>query len=360
MNVGLAEGLPASIRIADVATLARGRNASDVHLTEGMPPILRVDGVLERTAHAPVDAEELRDLARALLGDAGVKRLDREGDVTATYADPRTGRLRVHVFASGRVPAIAIRLLHRSVPTLGSLDVPPALTGLAQERHGIVIFSGPTGSGKSTTMAAFVDCINDGSARRIVTVEDPVEYRHENRRSLVTQRELGCDTPSFSDALRGALRADPDVIVVGEMRDSATVAGALAAAQTGHLVISTLHTGSAPQSVDRMVNAFAEHLRYDVRAQLANALVGIVCQHLLRRVHGRGRRAAFEILIATDAVRSLIRDAKAHQLKNVMVTGSRYGMQTLEQHLEVLLRDREVDPEEARRFGVREACEPVA
>ncbi len=359
MNGGVAEALPASIRIADVATLARGRNASDVHLTEGMPPILRVDGLLERTAHAPLDEKELRALARALLSDDGVARLDREGDVTATYADSRSGRMRVHVYASGRVPAIAIRLLHRSIPTLDSLDVPPALADLARERHGIVIFCGPTGSGKSTTMAAFVDCINDGSARRIVTVEDPVEYRHENRRSLVTQREVGRDTPGFSDALRGALRADPDVIVVGEMRDSGTIAGALAAAQTGHLVISTLHTGSAAQSVDRIVNAFAEQLRYDVRAQLANALVGIACQHLLRRAHGRGRRAAFEVLIATDAVRSLIRDAKVHQLKNAMVTGSRYGMQTLEQHLEVLLRDREVDPTEARRFGVGEASEPV-
>ena len=360
MNAGVAETLPASIRLADVAALARARNASDVHLTEGMPPILRVDGNLEKTAHAPVDARELRDLARALLSEDGIGRLDAEGDVTGTYADSSAGCMRVHVYASGRVPAIALRLLHRNIPSLQALDVPPAVAGLAREQHGILIFAGPTGSGKSTSMAAFVDCINESSARRILTVEDPIEYRHDSRRSLVTQREVGRDTPSFSAAVRGGLRADPDVMVIGEMRDSATIAGALAAAQTGHFVISTLHTASAPQSVDRIVNAFTDDLRYDVRAQLANTLVAVVCQRLLRRGTPRGRRAAFEVLIATDAVRALIRDAKSHQLKNVMLTGSRYGMQTLEQHVELLLREREIDPVEARRIGIADASEPVA
>ncbi len=203
MNGGPSEALPASIRIADVATLARARNASDVHLTVGMPPILRVDGELEKTTHAPIDAAELRDLARALLRDDGVARLDGAGDATGAFSDPRAGRMRVHVYAAGRVPAIAIRLLHRSIPTLESLDVPPAVAGLALERHGLVIFAGPTGAGKSTTMAAVVHRINEATARRVVTVEDPVEYRHESRRSLVTQREVGCDTPSFAAALRG-------------------------------------------------------------------------------------------------------------------------------------------------------------
>lgn len=360
MNGEMYELLPPSIRIADVAAYARSCNASDVHLTVGMPPILRVDGELEKSAHAPLDPAELHDLARGLLGEEGFARLHGAGDITGTFGDPRAGRMRVHVYAAGRVPAIAIRLLHRTVPTLESLDVPPAIAAFARERHGLLIFAGPTGSGKSTTMAAFVDRINEDAARRILTVEDPVEYRYESRRSLVTQREVGHDTPSFAAALRGALRADPDVIVVGEMRDQETMAGALAAAQTGHLVISTLHTGSTPQSVDRIADAFAEAMRHDIRAQLANALVGIVCQQLLRKAAARGRRAAFEILVATDAVRALVRDAKTHQLKNLMATGSRAGMQTLEQHLESLVRDREIEPAEARRFGLGDLCVSVA
>lgn len=347
MNGHAAGVLPPSIRIADVTALARSRNASDVHLTAGMPPVLRIDGELETTDQAALDSDELLDLARALLREEGVARLDAAGDVTEAFDDSHAGRLRVHVYAAERIPVIAIRLLHRGVPTFESLDAPAAISNLTRERHGIVVFAGPTGSGKSTTMAALIEEINQTQSRRIVTVEDPVEYRHQSRRSLVTQREVHRDTPSFADALRGALRADPDVVVVGEMRDGDTIAGALAAAQTGHLVVSTLHTASAPQSVERIVDAFAEAARHDVRSQLANVLVGIVCQRLLRRSGARGRRAAFEIMIANDAVRALVRDGKAHQLKNVIATGSRLGMQTLEQHLETLVRAREVDAADA-------------
>ncbi|MGA8533590.1 MAG: PilT/PilU family type 4a pilus ATPase [Candidatus Tumulicola sp.] len=351
---------PASIRFVDSIAAARARNASDLHLGAGLPPVLRLDGDLERMSETALTAADVRDIAGTVLSAEESSRLEIAGDVTTVHADPDYGRMRVHVYTSQRDLTIAIRLLDRAIPSLQALNLPPVLASFAESKHGIVMLAGPTGSGKTSTMAALVERINADSARRILTIEDPIEYYHESRRSIVTQREIGRNTPNLAAALCGALRADPDVIVVGELRDAETMAAALTAAETGHLVITTLHTGNAAQTVDRIVDSFSGSARAQVRAQLAQVLIAVACQHLVRRAAGHGRRAVVEVLVATDAVRNLVRDSKSHHLKNVMATGRRFGMQTLEQHAAELVADGEIDVAEGQRFGGYDACRTVA
>ncbi len=261
--------------------------------------------------------------------------------------------LRAHAFGTSAGCALAIRLLHETVPTLDSLHLPEVVRTLAAQDRGLIIISGPTGSGKSTSLAALVGEINTSGARRIVTIEDPIEYRFKSARSLITQREIGVDALSFSSAILGALRADPDVIMLGEMRDGETMRAALTAAETGHLVLTTLHTGHAVQTIDRIIDAFSGQEQGQVRAQLAHTLVAVVSQRLLPRKHERGRRAAVEILIVTDAVRAMIRDSRTHLIPNAMATGRHLGMQTLEHHLTELVFGNEVDRDAARRAGDR-------
>lgn len=346
----------ASIRLLDAIHAARDRKASDVHLGAGMPPVLRVDGVLERTPEPPLTCCDVDEIAALVMTEHEMTRLAADGDVTTAWTEPDVGTTRVHAYRAQRGLAIAIRLFDRKIPSLESLALPDAVGSLAYSERGMVILAGPTGSGKSTTMAALVDRINAERPRRIVTIEDPIEYRHESRSSVVTQREIGRDTPSLRAALHGALRADPDVIVVGEMRDAESMAAALTAAETGHLVLTTLHTGDAAQTVERIVDASSGELQSQIRTQLAQVLVAVACQHLVRRAGGTGRRAAVELLVGTDAVRNLIRESKGHQLKNAMATGRRFGMQTLEQHIAELLRDREIDAADARRFVLGDRC----
>jgi twitching motility protein PilT len=328
-----------AIRFSDALALARVRNASDVHLEAGIAPVLRVDGELYYADEPPMSAEDLSCIAEALLDG---RALDVEGDVSVTRWDPDAGAVRVHFYRVLGGIAIAMRMLPACVPSLETLRLPEAVARIATAERGLAIFAGPTGSGKSTTMAAVVDRINARSAKRIVTIEDPIEYRHSNRRSVVTQREIGRDTPDLASALRGALRADPDVIVVGELRDPEAIRGALTAAETGHLVFATVHTGDAPQTVDRLVDAFSGAAAGQIRAQLAGVLVAVVCQRLVRRIDGCGRRAAAEIMIGTEGVRNLIRDGKSHQLANAIATGKQFGMQALDQHLDELRRAREI------------------
>jgi len=339
----------AEIRLRDALHAARRRNASDLHVCATLPPIARIDGRLERLPGAPFSPEELEAVA-ASLATACSQTSCAGSEFSAAWQDPDAGLVRVHVFRASGSPAIAFRLLRDRTPALESLAVPAVVAQLARKEHGLAIFAGPTGSGKSTTMAALVARINESSARRIITLEDPIEYRHESARGVVSQRYVGVDTPSLGEALRGALRSDPDVIVVGEMRDGDAIAGALTAAETGHLVLATLHTGDAGKTVDRIVDAFASGSREQIRTQLARVLVAVVCQQLVRRVGG-GRVAAFEVLLATDAVRTLIREGKVHQLKNAIATGRQFGMQTLESHLAELVAAGDVEPDEARRFS---------
>lgn len=328
-----------AIRLRDAVQMARLRNASDVHLEAGVPPVLRVDGDLQYVDEAPLHAHEVVEIAQALLEG---RTIGDEGDISVTRWDDDGGATRVHAYRTCSGIVIAMRMLPAGVPSLEALRLPDAVAALAAQERGLAIFAGPTGSGKSTTMAAVVDRINARSAKRIVTIEDPIEYRHCNRRSVITQREIGRDTPSLADALRGALRADPDVIVVGELRDPEAIRGALTAAETGHLVFATVHTGDAPQTVDRLVDAFTGAAAEQVRAQLAGVLIGVVCQRLVRRADGCGRRAAAEIMIATEGVKNLIRDGKSHQLANAIATGRQFGMQSLDQHLRELRHLREI------------------
>ena len=336
-------------RLIDVLHIAHEQDASDVHLVPDLAPALRVDGELKFLSGSILHADDVTEIARLLFAPDALSRLATGADVTATMVSEDKSILRVHGFRGMRGNSIAIRLLNKRVPTLEALHLPPAIAGLAKRDRGLVIFSGPTGSGKSTSLAALIAEINTSNAKRIITIEDPVEYRHESARSLITQREVGRDAPSFESALLGALRADPDVIMLGEMRDSSTMRAALTAAETGHLVLATLHTGSAVQTVERIVDAFAGSEQAQVRAQLAQTLHAIVSQRLVPRRHGPGRRAVAEVLIATDAVRSMIRESRTHLIPNAMTTGRQLGMQTLEMHVNELLLSNEIE----RAVGLR-------
>lgn len=327
----------AHVRWVDALHAGRQRDASDVHFVPERAPALRVDGELHYLAGSPLSAADTAQIAGAFFDAPVLERIEHGGDVSVTHlADDERSVLRVHGFRTAGGYALAVRLLARRAPSLESLHLPPAVGALARREHGLVVFAGPTGSGKSTSLAALVDAINTSSARRIITIEDPIEYRHESARALITQREIGRDAPSYAAALIGALRADPDVIMLGEMRDAETMRCALIAAETGHLVLTSLHTGSAVQTVERIVDAFAGVEQAQVRAQLAQTLAAVVCQRLVRRRAGAGRRAVAEVLIVNDAVRAMIRESRTHLIGNAIATGRGAGMQSFEQHLDEL------------------------
>ncbi len=336
------------IRLFDLLRLARERDASDLHLVPGERPTLRVDGALVRLDARPLAPEEIADLGAILLDSRGLATLCERGDADGALRDRELGMFRVHAYRCFGQPRFAIRLMARTIPSLERLFFPPIVGQLATKHAGLVLFVGPTGSGKTTALAALIDRINRTSERHIVTVEDPVEYVHVPLRGFVSHREMGSDVPDFASAIRSCLRADPDVILIGELRDPTTIQSALTAAETGHLVFSTLHTGDAAQTIDRIIDAFSGGQQLHVRAQLAQTLIGVVSIRLVERASGGGRRAAVEVLVATEAVRALIRDGKTHQLRNAIVTGRAAGMQTLETHLSELVVRRDVTLEAAR------------
>ena len=338
----------APFRLMELLHLARLRNASDVHAAAGMMPALRIDGDLQAQTGAPLTSQEIEAMAADLLDGAALARLMADGDVSVGRHDGDAGFMRVHAYRGYGGIALAIRLLPGRAPALESLHLPAVVDVLAARSQGLIIFAGPTGSGKSTALAAVLDRINRTRARHIVTIEDPIEYLHRPERSTIVQREIGKDVPSFAQAAYGALRSDPDVILIGEMRDSATMHAALTAAETGHLVLTTLHTGDAPQTIDRITGSFSGEMQAQMRVQLAQTLAGVVCMRLLRRASAPGRRCAAEVLVATDAVRNLMREGKAHQLRNSIATGRAAGMQTLESHLNDLVARGEVSLEAAR------------
>ena len=343
----------AQIRLHDLMRIARERDASDIHLALGEPPALRIDGALTRLVSAPLEAFELDYFTAELLAEGALGRLRECGDADGVVRDAELGTFRVHAFRAEGQIRFAVRLIGRTIPTLEALELPAALHAFAERRAGLALFVGPTGSGKSTALAALIDRINRTDARHIVTVEDPVEYRHAPLRSSIAHRELGTDFSDYASAIRSALRANPDVIAIGELRDLATMRAALSAAETGHLVLSTLHTSDAASGVDRIVDAFEASARHEARAILAQTLIGIASLRLIPRERVAGRRAAVEILIATDAVRALIREGKTHQLRNAIVTGRNAGMQTLEAHLSDLVARGDVALEDARAAGDR-------
>ena len=316
---------------------ARIARASDIHLTEGRNPVFRIDGLLAETSY-PLPSREKDALILSMLDEGQRERVGRGEDADLCYEVAGGLRQRVNVFRQQKKLAAVIRILNDTIPTFSELGLPEALRALADEPRGLILVTGPTGSGKSTTLAAMVDYINQTRACHILTVEDPVEYVYRHKKALIHQRDVGVDVGGFAAALRSALREDPDVILVGEMRDFETISAAITAAETGHLVLSTLHTTGAANTVDRIIDVFPPHSQQQIRTQLASVLKGIVTQTLLPRAEGKGRVAAFEIMLGTDAVLNLIRESKCHQLNSVIQTGGRQGMVLLDSYLANLAR----------------------
>jgi twitching motility protein PilT len=328
------------------------KRASDLHLQVGLPPMLRVDGSLLPVPEADIlDEEALETLIFAILDEDQKQILlkDKEFDFSFAYGD--LGRFRVNAFHERGNMAAALRLIPNEILSIEQLGLPPIVNKFANYPRGLVLVTGPTGSGKSTTLAALVGQINAEKAVHIITIEDPIEFTHKSQKAVIVQREVHYDTYSFSAALRSALREDPDVVLIGEMRDLETIASAITIAETGHLVFATLHTNSAAQSIDRMIDVFPPHQQPQIRAQLSNILMSITSQRLIPSIGG-GRIAAAEILIATPAVRNIIREGKSHQLEAVIQTGAEFGMQSMDKTLVTLIHEGSITYDEARNFAV--------
>jgi twitching motility protein PilT len=309
-------------------------DASDLHITSGSPPVLRKRGKLSLLDEfEPFAPEETRDLLYRVLSTEQQKRLEIDRQLDFSYSVPGVARFRVNVYYQRDSLAAAFRLVPRMIKSAEELGLPAILRELAQEPRGLVLVTGPTGSGKSTTLAMMIDHVNSTRAQHIVTIEDPIEFLHSHKESVINQREIGADAKGFAEALRGALRQDPDVILVGEMRDLETISTALTAAETGHLVLATLHTQSAPSTIDRIIDVFPSAQQGQVRMQVAASLQGVVTQTLLPTADGRKRVPAMEILLPDDAVRNLIRQGKTEQIYSIMQTNTGRGMQTMEQSL---------------------------
>jgi twitching motility protein PilT len=340
------------IRLNEVLRAARNGNVSDIHFTAGSPPIFRVDGRIRPSSGATLSSDEIGALLQDLLVGPARKRFDRHKDVTISLHEDALGPLRLHAYTTAQGPSAAIRLLPKEIPSLESLHLPQVIGDLATAPYGLILFAGPTGSGKTTSLATLVDRINRTQARHIITIEDPIEYVHHMQRSIIHQRQIGRDVMSFESAIIEALRADPDVLLLGEMRSAASMHAALIAAETGHLVLATLHTSNAPQTIARMVDAFPPEHQHAIRTQLAQTIVAVVCQRLVPR-YDSGRCCATEILLANTAVRNLIRDGKTYQLRNVIATNRALGMQTFEDALNAFVADGIVELSIARSFSER-------
>ena len=328
------------------------KKASDLHLQVGLPPMLRVDGSLGPVSGADVLSDEAVETLIFAILDEDQKQIllkDKEFDFSFAFGD--MGRFRVNAFHERGNLAAALRLIPNEILSIEQLGLPPVVTKFADYPRGLVLVTGPTGSGKSTSLAALIHKINMERPAHIITIEDPIEYTHKSNKSVIVQREVHYDTYSFSAALRSALREDPDVVLIGEMRDLETIASAITIAETGHLVFATLHTNSAAQSIDRMIDVFPPHQQPQIRAQLSNILMAICSQRLIPAIGG-GRIASAEILTVTPAVRNIIREGKTHQLDAVIQTGAEFGMQSMDKTLAKLIHEGTITYDEARNFAI--------
>src|SRR5579863_4495650 len=350
-----------NLDFAEVLLEVVDRRASDLHITAGAPPMLRIRGRLSPMEGYPVlTPTDTREIVYSILSDGQRQRFENNWQIDFAYQIPGKGRFRVNAYFQRSAVGAALRLIPFEVVPLETLGLPPVVADFATKPRGLVLVTGPTGSGKSTTLASIIDVINTTREEHIMTIEDPIEFLHRHKKCMVNQRELGSDAQTFADALRAALRQDPDVILVGEMRDVETIGTAITAAETGHLVFATLHTQDTPQTIDRIIDVFPPGQQAQVRAQLSVALQGIMTQTLIPTADGSGRCVAAEILVPTSAVRNLIREGKSHQIYSVLQTGAAQGMQTMDAALVSLVRagrisqqlaeSRSSTPEELRRL----------
>jgi len=337
--------------ISELLAFSQKNKASDLHISAGLPPMIRVDGDMKRINLPTLDSETVLKMILDIMNDNQRKSYEEKLEVDFSFEIPNVARFRVNAFNQDRGPAAVFRTIPSIVLSLDDLDAPQIFREICMKPRGLVLVTGPTGSGKSTTLAAMVDYINEKERSHILTVEDPIEFVHQSKKCLINQRELHENTHSFENALKSALREDPDVILVGELRDLETIRLAMTAAETGHLVLATLHTSSAPKTIDRVVDVFPAEEKSMVRSMLSESIQAVIAQTLIKKVGG-GRVAAHEIMVGTSAIRNLIREDKIAQMYSMIQTGQADGMQTLDQCLENLVRDRLITPSDARYRAV--------
>ncbi len=331
----------------EVLGMATEQRASDIHITANLPPMMRVDGRLRPMNFERLTPNDCKRLVFSVLDDHQIQAFETKHELDLSYGIPKVGRFRVNVYMQRGSVGAAFRAVPRRIPTIEELGLPPIVRKLTERTSGLILVTGPAGSGKSTTLAAMVDSINRTRSAHVITIEDPIEYLHQHNLAMVNQRELGSDTYDLSAALRSVLREDPDVVLIGEMRDLETIDTALKIAETGHLVLATLHTRNAPQSVDRIIDVFPPHHQEQIRVLLSSTLEAVIAQQLLPKIGGVGLAAAVEVLVATAAVRNLIREGKTHQIYALMETGGELGMQTMDRALAALVKRGVVAEQEA-------------
>ena len=339
------------LSIEEILRTAKEAGASDVHLTVGIPPKMRVNGNLITMDYPKLLPVDTLDVLIDVMSEVQRDRFEDRGEYDMSFSIPNCGRFRVNAYKQRGSVGLAFRLVGTKVPAPEELGVPDSVIDLYQRKRGLVLVTGPTGSGKSTTLAAIIDKINNNRDAHVITLEDPIEYLHQHKMSMVNQREIGLDSDNYASALRAALREDPDVILVGEMRDLETISVAITAAETGHLVLSTLHTIGAASTVDRIIDVFPPHQQQQIRIQLSNVLEAVISQQLIPTSDGRGRVAAFEVMHANHAVRNLVREGKSHQLASVMQTNRKMGMITMDEAIVQLYYDGKIDRDMAIQFA---------
>lgn len=338
--------------VLELLTKTIESKASDLHITAGSPPIIRVNGKLIAIGDVKLMPDDTKSIVHQMMTPEQIIQFKDKGELDFSFSNPGLGRFRVNVYKQRGTCSMALRVLALQIPTIEELGLPPVMKELAQKKRGLILVTGPTGSGKSTTLASMIDYMNQNRTEHILTLEDPIEYLHKHSKSIVNQREIGNDSFSFANALRAALRQDPDVILVGEMRDLETISIAVTAAETGHLVLSTLHTIGAAKTIDRIIDVFPPHQQQQIKVQLSSVLEGVISQQLLPKADGSGRIAAFEVMITNPAIRNLIREGKTHQMQTSIQTGGKSGMQTMDASLINLFQRRLISRDALEKYVV--------